>query len=131
MALIAPQDGGGHDAPLPDWEGLLGEHTLITHNHPEYWDDLLLALAQRGIRLRTMRVSDVDITKRFIEEGLGLSFLPRSAVRRGLIEGRYWEVPTPGLALPQTATYLLTPAGAELTPPALAFVALCREIWLG
>jgi LysR family transcriptional repressor of citA len=54
-----------------------------------------------------MEVDLVDITKVFIEEGLGVSFLPQSTVRREFMEGRLMEVPTPGLALPVAATYVV------------------------
>lgn len=55
-----------------------------------------------------MKVSQVHVTKRFIEEGLGCSFLPLSAVRRELAEGRMLEGELPSLELPVVSTYLLT-----------------------
>lgn len=110
VLLVAPHDGRDLDTPPPDWREVLTTHLLMTHNHPLYWDDLLLALHIRGLRVRTMEVSLVDITKRFIEEDLGVSFLPRSTVWRELVEGRLMEVPTPGLDLPTAATHVLYPA---------------------
>jgi LysR family transcriptional repressor of citA len=68
-----------------------------------------------------MEVSLVDITKRFIEEGLGISFLPESTVRRELMEGRLMEVPTPGLPLPVAATYVVHPSSGP-SPSARAFM---------
>ncbi|HLO03210.1 MAG TPA: LysR substrate-binding domain-containing protein, partial [Symbiobacteriaceae bacterium] len=103
----ADQDGGDLDTPPPDWRELLATNRLLTHNHPGYWDDLLIALYQRSIRTRTMRVGQVDVTKKLIEEGLGLSFLPHSAVWRELVEGRLLEVPTPGLELPIAESWIL------------------------
>ncbi|CAM3428028.1 LysR family transcriptional regulator [Brevibacillus invocatus] len=111
IVFAVPHNGGDMDAPLPDWEQELQTKRLFTYNHPGYWDDLLLQLRQRGISLRTMTVSQVDITKRFIEDGLGVSFLPRTAVYRDLFENRFIELPTPGLHLPKVASYLVMPKG--------------------
>ncbi|WP_026074517.1 LysR family transcriptional regulator [Brevibacillus massiliensis] len=107
VVFAVPLNGGDIEAPLPDWEQELTGNLLLTHNHPGYWDDLLLALRQRGLSFRTMTVTHVDITKRFIEEGLGVSFLPRSAIGRELFENRFIELETPGLVLPQAASYLV------------------------
>jgi LysR family transcriptional repressor of citA len=121
VMLVVPNDGGDLDAPPPDWHEVLSNHRLLTHNHPIYWDDLLLAIHTHGLRVRCMEVSQVDITKRFIEEGLGVSFLPHSTVWRELVEGRLLEVPTPGLTLPVAATHVLHPA-QEVSGPVQAFM---------
>ncbi|HLN64950.1 MAG TPA: LysR family transcriptional regulator [Symbiobacteriaceae bacterium] len=127
VILVLPSDGHDHEHAPPDWREELTHHRLFTHNHPVYWDDLLVSIHRAGVRVRTMEVGLVDITKRFIEEGLGISFLPESTVRRELMEGRLMEVPTPGLPLPVGATYVIHPAQGpsataqafmeELTPP--------------
>ena len=127
VMLVLPSDGHDHEHAPPDWREELAHHRLFTHNHPLYWDDLLVSIHRAGVRVRTMEVSLVDITKRFIEEGLGISFLPESCIRRELMEGRLMEVPTPGLPLPMAATYVIHPAQGpsataqafmeELTPP--------------
>jgi LysR family transcriptional regulator, repressor for citA len=110
VVLVIPHDGGHLQTALPDWQEVLTANRLLTHNHPVYWDDLLLAIHNQGIHVRTMEVSLVDITKIFIEEGLGISFLPHSTIARELAEGRLLEVPTPGLDLPTAATYIIHPA---------------------
>ncbi|MGE5701658.1 MAG: LysR family transcriptional regulator [Clostridia bacterium] len=109
IVFAVPHNGGDMEAPIPDWEQELSTNRLLTHNHPGYWDDLLLMLRRRGIPLRAMVVSHVDITKRFIEDGLGVSFLPRSAIIRELFENRFIELATPGIELPQAASYLVVP----------------------
>lgn len=111
VILVVPHDGCDLDSPPPDWKEVLTSHRLLTQNHPVYWDDLLVAIHNHGVRVRTMEVSLVDITKRFIEEGLGVSFLPQSTVWRELMEGRLLEVPTPGLTLPVAATHVIHPTG--------------------
>jgi LysR family transcriptional repressor of citA len=108
VVLVAAHDGGElENSPPFDVEQMLHEQMVLTHNHPEYWDDLLTELRRQNNRLRTMVVSQVHITKRFIEEGLGVSFLPRSTIRREIMEGRLLEVLTDEIRLPTAATYWL------------------------
>ena len=87
---------------------------MLSHNHPGYWDDLLPRL--RGIcpSLRAMAVSQVHVTRRFIEEGLGVSFLPLSTVAADAREGRLEIAAGEDLKLPLAHTYLLT---GRLVPP--------------
>lgn len=109
VVLVAPHDGGDFESSPPlEMDELLETSIVFTYNHPAYWDDLLTDLRLMYHRLRTMVVSQVHITKRFIEEGLGVSFLPRSTVRRELLEGRMLEIDTPQLQLPTAATYVVT-----------------------
>lgn len=106
VILVSAHDGGDAEGSPPlDPEQLLEQNLILTHNHPEYWDDLLTQLRVGYPRIRTMIVSQVHVTKRFIEEGLGISFLPRSTVTRELLEGRMLEVDFPSHKLPQAATY--------------------------
>ncbi|WP_289141638.1 LysR family transcriptional regulator [uncultured Brevibacillus sp.] len=128
IVFAVPHSGGDMEAPLPDWETEVQSNRLLTHNHPGYWDELLLLLRQRGLFLRTMAVSQVDITKRFIEDGLGVSFLPRSAVNRELFENRFIELPTPGLQVPNVASYLLVPKGG-ISDPAQRFVDVLQALY--
>ncbi|MDR7318250.1 MULTISPECIES: LysR family transcriptional regulator [Brevibacillus] len=128
VVFAVPSNGGDMEAPLPDWEMELQSKRLLTHNHPGYWDELLLVLRQRGLSLRTMAVSQVDITKRFIEEGLGVSFLPRTAVSRDLFENRFIELPTPGLVLPKVASYVVMPKGG-VSDTAQNFVEILHSLY--
>jgi LysR family transcriptional repressor of citA len=108
VVLVAPHDGGeAENSPPIDIVQLLQEQTVLTHNHPEYWDDLMTEIRRKNNHIRAMVVSQVHITKRFIEEGLGVSFLPRSTVRREVMEGRLLEVLTDSIRLPLAATYLV------------------------
>lgn len=107
VRLVVPHDVERPTTTVPDWREVLATSRLLTHNHPDYWDDLLLAIHNQGIHVRTMEVSLVDVTKIFIEEGLGVSFLPQSTLTRELAEGRLLEVPTPGLAMPVAATHVI------------------------
>ncbi|MDZ5783365.1 LysR family transcriptional regulator [Marinococcus luteus] len=108
VLLIAPHDGGDAETALPlDSTEVLTKNVVFTYNHPGYWETLLRKLRTRFPALQTMEVSQSHVTKRFIEEGLGVSFLPRSAVRRELAEGRVLHVDAPEFDLPQASTYLL------------------------
>ncbi|PLT27978.1 LysR family transcriptional regulator [Peribacillus deserti] len=107
IILVGPYDGGEpENSPPLDAEEILAQEILITHNHPEYWNELVRSLEQH-IHLRTMVVSEVHVTKRFIEEGLGVSFLPISTVRRELFEGRLLEIDFSIFQLPVARTYVV------------------------
>ncbi|GAA3317077.1 hypothetical protein GCM10020331_014870 [Ectobacillus funiculus] len=59
----------------------LSTYRVITDNHPDYWDYLLRQIKSYYPNVRTMAVNQVEITKRFIEQGLGVSYLPVTMVR--------------------------------------------------
>ncbi|CEI83312.1 HTH-type transcriptional regulator CysL [Oceanobacillus oncorhynchi] len=114
VICVCSHDGGDLESSPPiDIHDLFENQTLFTYNHPEYWDDLLNAIHVKYHKVRTMVVTQVHITKKFIEEGLGFSFLPKIALNRELIEGRLLEVRTPELKLPKASTYIVTRADTE------------------
>lgn len=109
VKLIVPHDGFDPESGPPlEIDELFEKYRLIVHTHPELWEDLLPAIRSRYPLLKTMFVSQVHVTKRFIEEGLGISFLPVSIVQRELLEGRLLEVDTTGLPKAVARTYTLT-----------------------
>ena len=65
-----------------DEKTILQKYRLITHNHPDYWDLLLNDIKHHYPNVRTMKVNQIEITKRFIEQGLGISYLPYTMVQR-------------------------------------------------
>ncbi|WP_423801025.1 LysR family transcriptional regulator [Neobacillus sp. SAB-20_R2A] len=108
VMLVAPHDGRDSEtAPPLDEEEVLTSNYLLTHNHPGYWDGLCYAIKTKYPKVRMMKVSQVHITKRFIVEGLGVSFLPTSTVRRELLEGRLLEVDCQTIHLPEANTYAI------------------------
>ncbi|MBO0959731.1 LysR family transcriptional regulator [Neobacillus sp. MM2021_6] len=108
VILVAPHDGRDAElAPPLDEEEVLTTNYLITHNHPGYWDLLCRMVKTKYPSVRMMRVSQVHITKRFIVEGLGVSFLPTSTVRRELLEGRLLEVECHSIQMPEANTYAI------------------------
>jgi len=131
VVLIARHDGLDHDQAPALWRNLLQEQRLLSYGHPAYWPDLLQSLEHQGVHPRILRVTQVELTKRFVEEGIGVSFLPERSVRRELLEGRLMEVPTPGLQLPTAPTFLILPE-TPLSEPARAFLdALRTTLHLG
>ncbi|WP_028399148.1 LysR family transcriptional regulator [Ectobacillus panaciterrae] len=106
VILVSPHDGrDSESAPPLELEDVLQQYIILTHNHPEYWDNLLGQVKRQYKNVRTMVVSQVHVTKRFIEEGFGISFLPETTVRRELLEGRLLEVHCKDIVLPTARTY--------------------------
>ncbi|WP_054711902.1 LysR family transcriptional regulator [Bacillus sp. JCM 19041] len=126
LVFVAPHDGYDEERSLPvDYEEVLHTHRLLTHNHPLYWDDVLLSCKHFVPDLKEMKVSQVHVTKRFIEEGMGCSFLPLSAVRRELAEGRMLEGEIPNILLPTVSTYLIKKSPSK---EGEAFAEIVREL---
>ncbi|UTR15767.1 LysR family transcriptional regulator [Salipaludibacillus sp. LMS25] len=96
-------------------EEIINTYVLLTHNHPEYWESVLLELKNTYRQVRTMKVSQVSITKRFIEEGIGFSILPHSTLKRELAEQRIREVTPSIITLPLAATYLIQKFDTDIT----------------
>lgn len=108
ILFVAPHDGREEENASPiDEEELLSTHYLFTHNHPSYWDDLCKSVKSKYPSIKMMKVSQIYITKRFISEGLGVSFLPESTVRRELLEGRMLEIYHHTFHLPEAETYAI------------------------
>ncbi len=106
VKLIIAHDGkDAESAPPLEEEDILFHHLLITDNHPIYWSKLKNDLHYQYAFIKTMKVSQIHISKRFIIEGLGVSYLPLSTVRRELMEGWLLEVPQSKITLPQAHTY--------------------------
>lgn len=55
---------------------------------------------------RAISISQSYIVKRFIRDGLGISFLPKQIIRREMMEGRFNIVPFEEFELPTVTTYL-------------------------
>ena len=108
-----------------DFAEALAAHPLLAHNHPGYWDRLLAQLAALHLPCRPMDVRQVDVTLRLLSEGLGWSFLPRSAVAAELAAGTLRSLRLPaGLRLPQVGTWALWPAGQRPGAAAAALLHL-------
>jgi LysR family transcriptional repressor of citA len=121
VVFVAP---GTVDPQRIDYRELLEEHPLLTNNHPEYWDAILHQLHDMRAMMRPMPVNQTNVTRNLIVEGIGVSFLPLTAVREDLQTGRLVQVPTPELRLPMANTYLITPRNKQLPLAAENFLSL-------
>ncbi|WP_392455327.1 LysR family transcriptional regulator [Chryseomicrobium aureum] len=100
--------------PPLDAEEILTSETLFTHHHPVIWEDLTIRLRHAVPGIRAIKVSQASITKRLVQDGLGVSFLPHSIVRRELLEGRLVTIPFPLFDLPKVSTYAVVQEEGEL-----------------
>lgn len=108
VLFITPTDPYDEESgPAIDVSETLKANYLFTHHHPVFWEDLLLALNKEVKGIRTMKVTQAHIAKRFVQEGLGVSFLPHSIVRRELIEGKLMQPHFDLLELPSVSTFVL------------------------
>ncbi|MDN7243029.1 LysR family transcriptional regulator [Planococcus sp. N028] len=115
ILFILPRDAYDDETgPAVSAETALRNSYLFTHHHPLFWEELLVKLRTRVPGIRTMKVTQAYIAKRFIQEGLGVSFLPKSMVRRELIEGRLMDIHFDLFPLPVVSTYLLAKEMGEL-----------------
>ncbi|TWT04502.1 LysR family transcriptional regulator [Planococcus sp. CPCC 101016] len=109
LLFILPRDAYDDETgPAVSVENTLRTTVLFTHHHPVFWEELLGKLRLHVPGIRTMKVTQAHIAKRFIQEGLGSSFLPKSMVRRELLEGRLMEAHFGLFPLPVVSTYFLT-----------------------
>lgn len=120
VVLVAGDAGHESEAAPAGLDDVLPRLPILVDTHPGYWPALLGALERRGLVGRTLSVDDTAAAKRLVEEGLGVSFLPLSAVRHELFEGRLVEVLTGDLPLPVAESHLLTPAAAGVRTRTLA-----------
>lgn len=115
LVFVVPRDAYDEESgPAISAEGMLQSHYLFTHHHPAFWNELVMKLRSSLTGLRTMKVTQAHIAKRFIQEGLGVTFLPKSMVRRELIEGRLLEAPFELFPLPEVLTYFVCKEMGEL-----------------
>ncbi len=126
IVCVVPTADVDMDGPAASLAELLDTHKVLTHNHPGYWDDLLAQLRHVAPHMSTMMVTQVHITKRFIEEGLGISFLPASTIVRERMEGRLASVPAPGVHLPVAQTFLMT--RTSVSPAVVQFVSFVERL---
>ena len=96
------------DTDKYDEETILQRYRLITHNHPDYWNLLLNDIKRHYPNVRTMKVNQIEITKRFIEQGLGSSYLPYTMVQEEIKQNKLLEISPVKISLPTSSTYVLS-----------------------
>ncbi len=128
LFVISPDTYDEESGPPIDVSEVLQKNYIFTHHHPVYWDNLLNQLNKHVNRIRTMKVTQTHIVKRFIQEGLGVSFLPHSIVKRELIEGRLMQPHFDLFTLPTVSTYILVKKKEELEEE---FIQLISRYYFG
>jgi LysR family transcriptional regulator, repressor for citA len=111
VILVGPNECKG--ASNLDEENLFAKYRLITHNHPDYWDNLLNDVKRHYPNIRTMKVNQIEVTKRFIEEGLGVSYLPYTVMEEELALGKLVEIQSEKIPPPISSTYIVTKVETE------------------
>ncbi|WP_066392525.1 LysR family transcriptional regulator [Neobacillus mesonae] len=103
VKLVGPTEACTFDEQM-----VLQNYRLITHNHPVYWDQLLKNVKTHYPTVRTMKVNQVEVTKRFIEEGLGVSYLPFTVIKDELAMNKLVEIKSDKISPSASCTYVLT-----------------------
>lgn len=119
VVLVAP-----YANEIEEENKLFQTFRLITHNHPVYWDDLLVVVHRYYPWIQTLKVNQIEVTKKFIEQGLGVSYLPYSMVEKEIKDKLLKLIKPDKVATPTSQTFLLTKI---VTPEALAFIQFFKE----
>lgn len=89
-------------------EQLFQQYRILTNNHPAYWATLLTNIKKHYPRIQTIPVTQMEVTKRFIEQGLGVSYLPISMVQEELEDRKMVKVKQDKIESPTSYTYVIT-----------------------
>ncbi len=123
VSLVCSHDGyDAESGPIIDAQKLLEDNIIFTDNHPAYWDSIKDQLKTSVTYYKLMKVNQSHITKRFVLEGIGVSFLPKSIINREIIEGRLLEVPVPFMELPAASMYMIYKYDHQLENDFVTFI---------
>jgi len=104
VRLIAPLTKSARSFKESD---VLKQYKLLINNHPAYWEDLLNEVKHHYPNVKTLPVTQIEITKRFIEYGLGVSYLPHSMVQAELADKKMVTIKADKIIPPSSFTYLI------------------------
>ncbi|MGI8315250.1 LysR family transcriptional regulator [Halobacillus mangrovi] len=108
ISLVTIHDGWDDEvAPPIDPYELLSKSIIFTDHHPVYWKRLKRDIQMHISGYRFISVSQSHSAKRFILEGMGVSFLPTFIIRREINEGRLLAIDAPFIELPTASIYAL------------------------
>lgn len=105
VKLVAPFSQ--NNRPVEE-KAILQHYKLLTNNHPAYWEELLNNVKQHYPNVKTLPVTQIEITKRFIEHGLGVSYLPLSMIEDELAYNKMIAIKGDKIIPPTSYTYLIT-----------------------
>ncbi len=108
LEFVIPLDSYDDETGGPiDFESLFSKYALFTHHHPTIWDHLSKQIKQHYPFSKQIQISQSYVVKRFIKDGLGMSFLPKAIVYKEQMEGRFNFVPFDVFELPSVPVYLM------------------------
>ncbi|WP_342728800.1 LysR family transcriptional regulator [Virgibacillus subterraneus] len=123
VVLVCNHDGyDAESGPIVDAKDLLENNIILTDNHPSYWNFLKEQLKATLSSYQFMSVTHSYIAKRFILEGIGVSFLPKSIINREIIEGRLIEIPVSFMELPTASMYIIYKYEHEIETDFVKFI---------
>ncbi len=96
-----------------DVQDLLSSRLIIDPS-AAYMGTLLTQCRGLGLRPEFIEVEPIAVIKRLVEEGVGVAFLPESAIQRETLEGRLAIAPWPSITPLWDAVYWI--ANRESTP---------------
>lgn len=106
FVLVAPEREGAGEG---EWQGCIEHRVLLTHGPKALTQAVSAALDLWRLHPRTMEVQEIGIALALVRAGLGVSFVPRSAVSgEGRCDGMR-PVPTGDLVLPHDSVWVVAP----------------------
>lgn len=123
VGLVCNHDGyDAETGPIVDAKEILESNIVLTDNHPAYWNNLKEQLKYTLSSYQFMSVTQSHIAKRFVLEGIGVSFLPKSIINREIIEGRLMEIPVFFIELPTASMYIIYKYEHEIESEFVKFI---------
>ena len=109
LELVVPLDEYDDETGMAiDIEQLFNEYSFFINHIPSVSDEINHQIKLYFPSMKTISISQSYIVKRFIKDGLGISFLPKMITRREMMEGRFNVIPFSHFELPTVQVFLLT-----------------------
>ena len=108
LELVVPLDEYDDETGMAiDIEQLFNEYSFFINHIPSVSDEINHQIKLYFPSMKTISISQSYIVKRFIKDGLGISFLPKMITRREMMEGRFNVIPFSHFELPTVQVFLL------------------------
>ena len=108
LELVVPLDEYDDETGIAvDIEQLFNEYSFFINHIPSIADEINHQIKTHFPSMKTISISQSYIVKRFIKDGLGISFLPKMITRREMMEGRFNVIPFSHFELPTVQVFLL------------------------
>ena len=108
LELVVPLDEYDDETGMAiDIEQLFNEYSFFINHILSVSDEINHQIKLYFPSMKTISISQSYIVKRFIKDGLGISFLPKMITRREMMEGRFNVIPFSHFELPTVQVFLL------------------------